>query len=99
MSDFGTFAHMIGAVSCYCNSFNVILLLVAMRTKVWVIFVYMPSLGIFFCAQEAEIRAKNMEEEMLRLQKSLEDRNEQLQASASTSEKVLFFPFQLYVHS
>lgn len=39
--------------------------------------------------QEAEIRAKNMEEEMLRLQKSLEDRNEQLQASASNSEKFL----------
>jgi len=39
--------------------------------------------------QEAEIRAKNMEEEMLRLQKSLEDRNEQLQTSASTSEKFL----------
>ena len=39
--------------------------------------------------QEAEIRAKNMEEEMSRLQKSLEERNRQLQASASTAEKVV----------
>ncbi|KAG5525542.1 hypothetical protein RHGRI_031996 [Rhododendron griersonianum] len=38
---------------------------------------------------EAEIRAKNTEEEMLRLQKSLEERNGQLQASASSSEKFL----------
>lgn len=43
--------------------------------------------------QEAEIKAKNMEEEMFRLQKSLEERNGQLQASASSSEKVLFLPF------
>ncbi|KAI8531784.1 hypothetical protein RHMOL_Rhmol11G0162400 [Rhododendron molle] len=42
-----------------------------------------------YCVQEAEIRAKNTEEEMLRLQKSLEERNGQLQASASSSEKFL----------
>ncbi|KAE9446705.1 hypothetical protein C3L33_21392, partial [Rhododendron williamsianum] len=39
--------------------------------------------------EEEEIRAKNTEEEMLRLQKSLEERNGQLQASASSSEKFL----------
>ncbi|KAK9291344.1 hypothetical protein L1049_019290 [Liquidambar formosana] len=39
--------------------------------------------------QEAEAKAKNMEEEMCRLQKSLEERNGQLQASASTAEKYL----------
>ncbi|KAJ7973214.1 myosin heavy chain, cardiac muscle isoform-like [Quillaja saponaria] len=39
--------------------------------------------------QEAETKAKNMEEEIGRLQKRLEDRNEQLQASASTAEKYL----------
>ncbi|CAI9303186.1 unnamed protein product [Lactuca saligna] len=37
--------------------------------------------------QEAEIRAKNMEEEICRLQKSLDDRNLQLQASSSDAEK------------
>ena len=39
--------------------------------------------------QEAEIKAKKMEEEINRLHKSLEDRHGQLRASASTSEKVL----------
>ncbi|GMN44115.1 hypothetical protein TIFTF001_013315 [Ficus carica] len=39
--------------------------------------------------QEAETKAKTMEEEMSRLQKRLEERNEQLQASTSTSEKHL----------
>ncbi|KAF7805026.1 nuclear envelope-associated protein 2-like [Senna tora] len=39
--------------------------------------------------QEAEIKAKNMEEEIGRLHKKLEERNEQLQASASTAEKYL----------
>lgn len=38
--------------------------------------------------QEAEIRAKNMEEEICRLQKSLDERNLQLQASSSDAEKV-----------
>ncbi|KAL7584820.1 nuclear envelope-associated protein 2 [Lactuca sativa] len=37
--------------------------------------------------QEAEIRAKNMEEEICRLQKSLDERNLQLQASSSDAEK------------
>ncbi|KAL7003198.1 Nuclear envelope-associated protein 2 [Sarracenia purpurea var. burkii] len=39
--------------------------------------------------QEAEAKAKNMEEEVYRLQKSLEERNHQLQASASTAEQHL----------
>ncbi|CAL5380282.1 unnamed protein product [Camellia sinensis] len=39
--------------------------------------------------QEAEIRAKNMEEEIWRLQNNLEERNGQLQASASAAEKYL----------
>lgn len=39
--------------------------------------------------QEAEAKAKKIEEEMYRLQKSLEDRNGQLQASASIAEKHL----------
>ncbi|XP_027108049.1 nuclear envelope-associated protein 2-like isoform X1 [Coffea arabica] len=39
--------------------------------------------------QEAEIKAKKMEEEINRLHKSLEDRHGQLRASASTSEKYL----------
>lgn len=39
--------------------------------------------------QEAETKAKNMEEEICRLQKSLEERNGQLQASASNAEKYL----------
>uniref|UniRef100_A0A7N0TEL2 Uncharacterized protein n=2 Tax=Kalanchoe fedtschenkoi TaxID=63787 RepID=A0A7N0TEL2_KALFE len=39
--------------------------------------------------QEAEARAKKIEEEMHRLQKNLEERNEQLQASASTAQQYL----------
>ncbi|KAG9138719.1 hypothetical protein Leryth_021028 [Lithospermum erythrorhizon] len=39
--------------------------------------------------QEAEAKAKKLEEEMIRLQESLEERNWQLQASASDSEKHL----------
>ncbi len=38
--------------------------------------------------QEAETKAKNMEEELGTLQMRLEERNAQLQASASTAEKV-----------
>ncbi|KAJ0082880.1 hypothetical protein Patl1_10949 [Pistacia atlantica] len=37
--------------------------------------------------QEAETKAKNMEEEICRLQKTLEERNGQLEASASNTEK------------
>lgn len=43
---------------------------------------------LFLLAQEAEMKAKNMEEEICRLQKSLEERNGELQSSASTAEKV-----------
>ncbi|KAI9098953.1 hypothetical protein K1719_024720 [Acacia pycnantha] len=39
--------------------------------------------------QEAEIKAINMEEDIGRLQKRLEERNEQVQASTSTAEKCL----------
>ncbi|KAG6702483.1 hypothetical protein I3842_07G035700 [Carya illinoinensis] len=39
--------------------------------------------------QEAETQAKNMEEEIGRLQKTLEEKNAKLQASASTAEKYL----------
>lgn len=39
--------------------------------------------------QEAEARARNMEEEISRLQKSLDERNLQLQASSSDAEKYL----------
>ncbi|KAE9589540.1 hypothetical protein Lal_00000101 [Lupinus albus] len=39
--------------------------------------------------QEAETKAKSMELEIGRLQKNLEERNEQLQASASSAEKYL----------
>lgn len=38
--------------------------------------------------QEAETKARNMEEEIFRLQTRLEERNGQLQASASAAEKV-----------
>lgn len=41
-------------------------------------------------SQEAETNAKNMELEIGRLQKNLEEKNEQLQASASSAEKVSF---------
>ncbi|KAL7205513.1 hypothetical protein ACSBR2_018449 [Camellia fascicularis] len=40
---------------------------------------------------EAEIRAKDLEEEICRLQNNLE-RNEQLQASTSTAEKAPLVP-------
>ncbi|CAM8942609.1 unnamed protein product [Rhodiola kirilowii] len=39
--------------------------------------------------QEAEAKAKKIEEEMHRLQQNLEERNEQLQASASTAQQYL----------
>ncbi|KAL2941755.1 Nuclear envelope-associated protein 2 [Bienertia sinuspersici] len=39
--------------------------------------------------EEAEAKAKGMEEEVYRLHKSLEERNKQLQASASNAEKYL----------
>ncbi|KAK1434523.1 hypothetical protein QVD17_00268 [Tagetes erecta] len=39
--------------------------------------------------QEAEARAKHMEEEIARLQKSLDERNQQLQASSSDAAKYL----------
>ncbi|PSS18976.1 Myosin heavy chain, striated muscle like [Actinidia chinensis var. chinensis] len=39
--------------------------------------------------EEAETKAKNMEDEICRLQKNLEERNGQIQASASTAEKHL----------
>ncbi|CAL2268851.1 unnamed protein product [Prunus armeniaca] len=39
--------------------------------------------------QEAQMKAKNLEEEIGRLQKRLEHRNEKLEASASTAEKYL----------
>lgn len=39
--------------------------------------------------QEAEMKAKNMEDEICKLQETLEERNGQLQASASTAEKYL----------
>ncbi|KAK8651582.1 hypothetical protein V6N13_141180 [Hibiscus sabdariffa] len=39
--------------------------------------------------QEAETKAKHMEEEIFKLQKRLEDRNGELQASASAAEKYL----------
>lgn len=44
-----------------------------------------------FCAllQEVETKAKNMEEEVYRLRKSLEEKNGQLQATASTADKVI----------
>ncbi|XP_043723162.1 nuclear envelope-associated protein 2-like isoform X1 [Telopea speciosissima] len=42
--------------------------------------------------QVAETRARSLEEEMVRLQKSLEDRDGQLQASASTAEQISTYP-------
>lgn len=39
--------------------------------------------------QEAEMKAKNMEDEICKLQKTLEERNGRLQASACTAEKYL----------
>ena len=39
-------------------------------------------------SQEAETKAKTMEAQIGQLQKKLEERNEQLQASTSTTEKV-----------
>lgn len=43
------------------------------------------------------MKAKNMEDEICKLQKTLEERNGRLQASACTAEKVInfFFLFQL----
>lgn len=47
------------------------------------------DLRVFFLfLQEAEIRARNMEDEIYRLRKSLDERNGQLLATASTAEKV-----------
>lgn len=48
--------------------------------------------------QEAEAKAKNMEEMITRLQKNLEERNGQLQASASTAEEYLKELDNLRVH-
>jgi len=48
-----------------------------------------------FLSQEAETNAKNMELQIGRLQKNLEERNEQLQASASSAEKVSLFHLDL----
>lgn len=50
-------------------------------------FFFLLNYGYFF-SQEAETQAKNMELEIGRLQKKLEEKNEQLQASASSAEKV-----------
>lgn len=84
----------------YFSIFNAFSVPLAKKTKDWVITNKFVKLclgdnffSLLYCVQEAEIRAKNTEEEMLRLQKSLEERNGQLQASASSSEKVLLFPF------
>jgi len=44
-----------------------------------------------FLSQEAETNAKNMELEIGRLQKNLEQKDQQLQASASSTEKVYTF--------
>lgn len=46
--------------------------------------------------QEAESKAKDMEEKIFKLQKSLEERNGQLQASASDAEKVPLILFSVY---
>lgn len=51
-----------------------------------------------FTRQEAEIKAKNMEEMIARLQKNLEERNGQLQASVSTAEEYLKELDNLRVH-
>lgn len=48
----------------------------------WIIFVGLLS-------QETEAKAKNMQKEIGRLEKKLEERNPKLQASTSTTEKVL----------
>ncbi|XP_042476480.1 nuclear envelope-associated protein 2-like isoform X1 [Macadamia integrifolia] len=42
--------------------------------------------------QVAETRARSMEEEIVRLEKSLEERDGQLQASASTAEQISTYP-------
>lgn len=54
----------------------------------WVIDMFIKNLVWGSFLQEAEAKAKNMEEEIARLQGRLEERNGQLQASASTAEKV-----------
>lgn len=46
---------------------------------------------IDFVSQEAETNAKNMELEIGRLQMNLEQKDQQLQASASSTEKVYTF--------
>lgn len=55
-----------------------------------------------FLSQEAETNAKNMELQIGRLQKNLEEKNEQLQASTSSAEKVLLFhlglPFLITIY-
>lgn len=45
-------------------------------------------MDFLFYLQEAELKAKSMEEEIGILQKKLEERNEQIQASASSAVKV-----------
>lgn len=51
-------------------------------------FVYAILSAFWGFLQEAQMKAKNLEEEIGRLQKRLEHRNEKLEASASTAEKV-----------
>ena len=47
----------------------------------------MPYLDVNFL-QEAEMRVRDMEEEISRLHKNLDERNGQYQEAASTAEKV-----------
>lgn len=42
------------------------------------------------------MKAKNMEDEICKLQKTLEERNGRLQASACTAEKVIDFFFLIF---
>lgn len=54
------------------------------------------DLASFCCfVQEAEKRGKNLEMEMCKLQKRLEERNCQLEASAFAADKVYFSIYQL----
>jgi nitrate reductase cytochrome c-type subunit len=62
---------------------------------------------IFIFSQEAETNAKIMELEISKLQKKLEEKNEQLQASTSSAQKVsnyiylipmILFKFQGYAY-
>jgi hypothetical protein len=51
-------------------------------------------MGMF--SQDAETKAKNMEDEIGRLHKTLEERNAKLQDSASTAGKVSFISQSFY---